>query len=315
MKTKFVLFLTLVLVIFVTSCATAKNLFGKNASKEEKQYKKITDIEKLQSKNNAAKMDKIAVLASGVNHALNKVTNREPAVDVAQDINRRVESLAGKPPLEAEIEMWEMIDNLTTENKLLKKKGVEDLKKQDGEIQQIQSKANQLINLKNSEIDVYKELASSTAMKADSLQTELNDYEGWFGLKAVGKGLWRFIKSMTWFLVGGSVLFIILRFAAMSNPIAASVFEIFERVVSWLINTIAVVFPKALKLSGTVSNKTYNVARSILKKIIDNLQSLKNVQSRSGTDITLRELFVELDRVMDDAEKDEVEKIKKELGY
>lgn len=315
MKTKFVLFLTLVLVIFVTSCATAKKIFGKNASKEEKQYKKITDIEKLQSKNNADKMDKIAVLASGVNHALNKVTNREPAVDVAQDINKRVESLAGKPPLEAEIEMWEMIDNLTTENKLLKKKGVEDLKKQDGEIQQIQSKANQLINLKNSEIDVYKELASSTAMKADSLQTELNDYEGWFGLKAVGKGLWRFIKSMTWFLVGGSVLFIILRFAAMSNPIAASVFEIFERVVSWLINTIAVVFPKALRLSGTVSNKTYNVARSILKKIIDNLQSLKNVQSKSGTDITLKELFVELDRVMDDAEKDEVEKIKKELGY
>ena len=315
MKTKLVLPLLLIPLIFVTSCSTIKGIFGKNASKEDKQAGKIEAVQKAQNQNNSSKMEQVAVLASGTDYALNKVTNKEPAIDVAQDINHRVQSLAGQPDLDAQKEMWKTVDNLTSSNATLRAQGVKDLDKKDKEIKILQDETKILLAAKDVEIDKYMKLSAATAMKADTLQVELNDYQGWFGLKAVGKGLWQFVKSMTWFLLGGSIIFIVLRFASMSNPIAASIFSVFEHMVSWVINTISVLFPKAINMAGHVSQDVYKSSQLLLKKIVDSLQNLKELQTRLGHDVTLKELFVELDKSMDASEKEAVAKVKKELGY
>ena len=135
------------------------------------------------------------------------------------------------------------------------------------------------------------------------------------GLKAVAKGLFQFIKTSAWFLVGGSVIFIILRFASMANPVAASIFGVLENIASWGIHVISTLFPKALSLAGTVSKNVYNDSQVLLKKIVDNIQNLKQLQTKLGHNLTLEELFTELSASLSPSEKTVVDNLKKELGY
>lgn len=310
--------LTLIVIcglVVTTSCSSVKGIFGKSSSQETKQAGKIDNVQKAQKRNADAKMDNVAVLASGTGYALDKVENGELAVDIAKDLNKRVESLAGKPDLDAEKEMWKLIDNLTSSNATLRAQGIKGLEKKDLEIKLVQEETRTLLTAKDLEIDKYMRLSKDNALLADTRKAELSEYQGFWGLSAVGKGLWQFVSTLAWWLLGGSVVFFILRFASMSNPIAASIFGVLEHMVSWVINTIAVIFPKALNMAGTVSKDLYNSSQALLKKIIDSLQNLKDLQTKLGHDITLKELFVELDKSMDANEKEVISKIKKELGY
>lgn len=315
MKKTLVLPILLVLLLTTTSCENLKGVFGKSSTKENKQATKVEDVQKAQVKNDKTKMDNVAILASGTDYALNKVTNKEPSVEVAQDINKRVVSLAGKPDLKAEKEMWETIDNLTSSNVQLRLKGVRELEKKDLEINRLQVESKLLNEAKDAEITKYMKLAEVTARNADTTKAALDEYKGWFGLKAVFLGMKQFFFTSMWILLGIAIVFVILRFAASANPVAASIFGIFEQVVAWIINTISVMFPKALHFAGTVSKEAYDQTSKLLKKLVDNIQSIKEIEKKTGKDITLKEVLVELDKSMNDDEKDLIKKIKKELGY
>lgn len=308
-KSLFSLFLIASLTL--TGCSTIKGIFSKNATKEAKQANKIQLVEDKQTANLRAEMNQVGVLASGTDYALNKITNKEPPVAIAQDINKRVLSLAGTPNIEAEKEMWKIVDTLLID----KLQGITLLAKKDSEIDALQRKDKQLQTEWVREIDKYKSLAADTALKADALQQSMDKMNSWFGLGAIFYGLKRLIVSIAWILGIGSVIFLILRFASASNPIAASLFSVFSRIGSWVINTIEVIVPKALEKSGQVSKKIYDEMALVLKKIVDNIQSIKVIEQKTGKDITLKEVLVELDKSMDQAEKDIVNKIKKELGY
>jgi hypothetical protein len=315
MKTTLLLPLFLVLMLFTTSCDTLKGVFGKKSLAETKQATKIEDVQKAQVKNDKAKMNQVAVLASGTEYALNKVTNKEPPVVVAQDINNRVMSLAGKPDLDAEKEMWKTVDDLTSQNANLRVTGLKELVKKDKEISDIQTESKVLVEAKDVEIKNYMDLAEKTARNADTTKAALDEYKGWLGLKAVFLGLKQFLFTSMWIVLGLVVVFIVLRFASMSNPIAASIFSIFERVGSWCINTISVLAPKALDKAGQVSVELYNQSHLLLKKLVDNIQSIREIEKRTGKDITLKEVLVELDKSLDSNEKAIIDKLKKDLGY
>ena len=315
MKNQFILAILVASALFGTSCSTIHGIFGKTASKEQKKADEIALVEKSQGQNTDAKIKQVAVLASGIDYSLLKITNREPAVSVAQEINRRVESLSGKPDLEAEKEMWKIVDDLLSQNVALKSEGKTELEKKDKEIGSIQQETKNLAAQKDADINKFVKLSEATAQKADVLKSELDDYKGFFGLKAVAKGLFQFIKTSAWFLVGGSVIFIILRFASMANPVAASIFGVLENIASWGIHVISTLFPKALSLAGTVSKNVYNDSQVLLKKIVDNIQNLKQLQTKLGHNLTLEELFTELSASLSPSEKTVVDNLKKELGY
>lgn len=298
-----------------TSCSSVKGIFGKSSSEETKQSDKIDNVQKAQKRNADAKMDNVAVLASGTGYALDKVENGELAVDIAKDINKRVESLAGKPDLDAEKEMWKLIDNLTSSNATLRAQGVKGLEKKDKEIKLVQEETRALLSAKDLEINKYMKLSKDNALLADTRKAELSEYQGFWGLSAVGKGLWQFISTVTWWLIGGSILFIILRFASMSSPIAASIFSIVERIASWGINLITTLAPKALEKAGAISKTAYDNMSLVLRKIVDNIQNIKQLEAKTGQPITLKELLNELDKSMDMKDKEIVTKIKKDLGY
>jgi hypothetical protein len=85
--------------------------------------------------------------------------------------------------------------------------------------------------------------------------------------------------------------------------------------VAWIIRAISYIFPKALTFAGHVSSSLYSSSQLLLQKIIDNIQNLKQIEQKMGHEITLKELFVELDKSMDVAEKKAIAEIKSKLGY
>jgi predicted RND superfamily exporter protein len=309
------LIITTFCLIVLTSCTTVKGIFGKSSSKELKQSNKIEQVQQAQNKNTQSKLEQVSVLASGTDYALNKVTNREPNVDVAQDINKRVLSLSGQPNIEAEKEMWKLVDNLTSQVSEERKKGEKSLEKKDKEIQKLQTESKDLLSEKDKEIAKYMKISQDTALLADKRKQELDDYQGWFGLKAVGKGLWQFITSMAWIIGGMALLYLILRAFASTNPVVGAIFSIVEQIAAGFIKIIQGIAPKASEFAKLVPQTKFNSYRQTLDKLIDVIELLKDSQKRIGKDYTLNEVLIEFSKVMNDDDKERVEEVKKNNGW
>ena len=313
---KLLLPICLSIILLVSGCSLFESSANKASKNEAKGRAKIADVEKAQADNNVQKLDNIAGLAYGTDYALSKISNPPPReVTVARDINQRVVSLAGSPTVEKMKEMQETIDKLVSQLEKERIEGKKRLDNKDEEISALQDEGKALAAAKESEIKKYMDQAAAAAAKSDEYKTKLNEMDKWFGLGAVWYGIKRLVVSLAWILGIGSIIFIILRFASLSNPIAASLFSIFERVASWGINLITTLVPKALDKAGAVSKIAYNKMSLVLSKIVDNIQNLKQLEAKLGHDLTVKELLVELDKTMDVSEKDVISKIKKDLGY
>ena len=313
---KSVLIILMVLVLVPsTGCKTIKGIFGKNSVNIEKQSQKIDTVDEKIVINTKDKLDQIGLFSYGVSYTLNSVTNRSPEVNIAKDLNLRISSLSSTPAIEQMKVMQDTIDNLLSNLETERTKGKKQLIQFDQTISKIQIYSGLLISQKDLEIKKYMVLSADTALKTDQLQQELNDYAGWFGLKAVGKGLWQFTKTSMWFLLGGGVLFIVLRIFASANPIAGAIFSVMGVIGGYIIKAVGGLVPRAVEFSGNIATSAYKESKLLLTKIVDSLQILKNLQDKLGRDITLRELFIELDKSMDMKEKEVIDKVKKELGY
>ncbi len=300
-------------LILLNGCA----LFGGGSAikKEEVNRAKIVTVENKIADNATAKVDNIASLAFGTDYALSKVTNPPIAVSVARDMNQRVVSIAGSPTIDKMKEMQEVIDKLTSTLATEREKGKLLITVKDANIAALQHEARLLSDARDDEIRQYMAEAKQAAAVSDGYKKTVDQMDNWGGIGAIWYGIKKLVIKMAWFLGIGSILFLILRIASISNPIAGAVFGIFEQVVAWGINAIKVVFPKALSFAGHVSADVYDAGQSILKKIVDNIQNLKAMEEKLGHDLTLKELLVELNNSMNPVEKEEIAKIKKELGY
>lgn len=304
--------IVLTLIVSLTGCASVKGIFGKSSKKEAKQADKIETIVQKQAANDHYSVNQIAALSYGVGYSLNKLTNEVPReVSVAKDLNGRILTLSGMPSLEDMKEMEKVVDTLRTN--LVE--GRKLLAKRDKEIQLLQSEKESLTLQKDEAVKKYMDIAESTARSNDKNKADLDEYHGWFGLKAVFLGMSQFVKTSMWVMLGGAVLFIVLRFASQASPVAAAIFGIFEQIVAGGIKMVEWAFPKAINFAGHVTKGSYEQVSSLLKKLVDNIQSIKEVEKRTGHDITLKEVLKELDKSMDTKEKEFVDKIKKELGY
>lgn len=306
------LLLYFALTLSLTGCSTVKGVFGKSSKQEAKQSDKIESLIQAQSANQNYSVNQIASLSYGVDYSLNKILGEVPKeVLIAKDLNGRILTLSGMPSLESIKEMENIVDSLRT-NVI---QGQRLLAKKDKEIKTLQDEKENLIQQKDDAIKKYMEISKSTAMQSDKNKADLDEYHSWFGLKAVYLGMSQFVKTSMWVLIGILILFIILRLASQVSPVASAIFGLFEQIVAGGVKGVQVLFPKALNFAGHISKEAYNQVSSLLKKLVDNIQSIKEIEKRTGHDITLKEVLVELDKSMDSNEKELVKKIKKELGY
>lgn len=302
-------------MIMVAGCGLlGKNsgTYGKASAQEDKQKAKVEQIDQSMSKNNAAKLELIGQYAYGVGYSLSKYdTYTNVSVQVADDLNTRIVSLSPNPSIEEIEEMRTLVNMLLTNNA----KATKLLKQKDDDIAALQNEQKVLLSEKDKEIKKYMDLANATAGKADQYKATLAEMDSFWGGSAIWYGLKKLFTKLAWTLGICGVLFIVLRFASMSNPLAASIFSIFSRMGSWVINTVEFLLPKALEKAGQVSKAVYDKSRGILTKIVDNVQNLKQLETRLGHDLTVKELLTELEKSLDVNEKDEIAVIKKELGY
>lgn len=301
-------------LLVLTSCAifTTKGRAGKA---EETSRARIVNVEGQIVANTTEKLDTIAGLAYGTDYALSKVNDPPREVVVARDINQRVVSLAGSPTVEKMKEMQETIDKLVSMLATERDEGKARLNEKDEAISALQTQTKLLSSAKDSEIRKYMLTAQEAAASADAYKSALQEYQGWFGLKAVFKGLWQFLKSSMWILGIGSILFLVLRMVAMSNPIAASVFSIFNIIGSWAVNAIKLLVPKAVEMAGHTANGVFNIYKSTMWKLVDGIQIIKDRAAAKGQAPNLNEVLDEVSKSMNTDEKAIIEEIKKALNW
>jgi hypothetical protein len=316
MKTiKYISIVLLVVVGLLTGCAPVAKIFGKSSAKESAAKTKIEKVDTLLSGNLKDKMSEIANLNYGVGYALDKETNASKNVNVAKDLNSRSLSVSGVPSLDDMKKMKQMVDDLTSQLQAEKERGQAELESKDKEIGEIQNAARELEEQKDLEIKKYMTLAESTANKADAAQAQLNEMDKWLGLGAIWYGLKHLITRLAWILGIGSILFIILRIASISNPIASGIFGIFDQIGSWGVHVIQVLVPKAVSLAGNVSTAVFNSYKSTLTKIVDAIQMAESNATAAGKTATIQDALNEVTKTMSSSEKDIVDDIKKALNW
>ena len=313
MKKFLTTFILIASLTILSSCTLFSN--GPATTKEEKGRAKIENVDNQLSANIANKLNVIGELAYGTDYALGKMTNPPIEVSVARDMNQRVESIAGSPSVENMKEMQRTIDKLTSALEMEQKEGKILLDIEDKKLTALQNETTELISKKEAEVQNYMTVAQLAASKSDVLKVELNKMDAWGGFGAIWYGVKSLIVKSMWAIGISGVLFIVLRIFAASNPIAGAIFSIFNVVGGYVIKAIGAVVPKAIEFSGHIATSAYTDMKGILTKIVDNVQSLKDMQTKLGHDITLKEVFGELDKSMDTVEKDVIDKIKKDLGY
>lgn len=315
---KYLISLVCILSISILTSCSIFTANGRAVKKEATGRSKIVNTEARIAANVADKLDAVATLAYGTDYALSKVNEPPKEVSVARDMNQRVMSLAGSPSIDKIKEMQVTIDDLTSKLATEQETGKKRLNDKDDEIASLQAQTKVLDQERDIEIKKYMQIAQDAAAVSDAYKNQLNKMDEWLGLGAVFYGLKKFFISSMWILGIGSVLFLVLRFASMSNPIAGAIFSIFNIFGSWVVHAIQAIFPKALELAGNTATEVFNTYKSTMKKIIDGIQTLKERQAATGDPnkkFTLDELMDELSKTMGDNDKKLVTEIKREIGY
>ncbi len=309
-------FIVAAMLIILSGCATTEKIFGKKASAEADAKASVVNVETLLGANLKEKLEQVANISYGVGYALGKEANPSQAVEIAKELNSRAASLTGAPTLEEMKKMKQMIDDLTSELATERERGSKALEDKDSEIYGLQLKSKLLVEAKDKEIQKYMKLSQDTALKADAMQSKLDDMNSFFGFGAIWYGLKKFVISMSWIIGIGSIIYLVLRFASMSNPLAASIFSIFDTIMSWCVNMIKVLAPKALEVAGQTATRVANGYRDAMTKMIDNIEALKEMQKRDPSKkFTIDEFLDELSKSLDTTEKAMVDKIKRDIGY
>lgn len=310
----FISTIILCIIMMAAGCETFTSS-GKAGKAEQRGRATIAQIDDQKDANTSKKMESVSNFAFGLDYDLRKISNPPIEVEVALDLNTRILTLSGSPSLDRMKEMRVLVDKLTSDLEKEKAQGKKLLEEKDSEIVAIQGESKALIELKDSAVKHYMDTAASAAAQADGFKAQIDDLNSYWGLGAVFYGIKRFLVRFVWTFAIIAILFVILRFAAASNPIAASIFSVFEIGVSWVVQGIKTLFPKAMEFAGHTSTVTFNAYKNCMVKIIDSIQLVKDRASKSGKEATLQEAMDEVSKSMDLSEKKLVDDIKTQLNW
>jgi len=275
-----------------------------------KQEKKILSTAEEMAANEESQKNQVSMLAAGTQYSLNQVTNPSVQVKTAQKLNERIVSIVGAPNLDDLQKIHQIVDYLNSEVDKEKSKGASLLASKDKEITKVQKEAKQLEAKYDSQIEQLKDKIRTIAKTSDDKQATINQMSGFMGLNAVFWGLKTFLfTSLTWVIVF-AMIFLILRIASATNPIAAAAFSIFNIIGSFVISLIKGLTPKAFDLSHLVKTNEMIKYKTTLTKIVDVVQEFRVKENeKEGDDFSLNDFLTKLSIEMDQKDKDLVEEI------
>ena len=310
-------FVFLSIFLFTTSCSTitpAKQETGNQKALNAQEKKAEKTLEKLE-KNAENKSIQTSILAAGTQYSLSQVTNPPVEVQTAQALNERLISIVGTPHLDELQKIKLIVDLLNSEVSEERKKGEKLLSQRDQIIVLLQKEKVDLKTIYETQVSVLTDKAKEVAKTADENQATINTMSGMFGLNAVFWGLKKFFFNFLTFIVVFGVIFLILRVLSTVNPIAATAFSIFNLLGSVVLNTVKSLTPNAVNLCKLVPQSEHNKYKDTLDKIVDTVEELKRKGELLQKDILLSEVLVELDKSMNQSDKDCVEELLKNQNW
>jgi hypothetical protein len=312
MKTKYLNYLLLFLLLIPLTSCTVPSIFGNKSKKIQAQATKVEKVDKQLNQLSDEKLKQISSYSYGVDYSLNKITNSIPLeVEVAKDLNQRILTISGNPLIDKIKEMEQMVNDLTSQLDTERKRGQLELNSKDNEILKIQSSYLELQAQKQKELDKYINLSKETALAADTYKSSLDQLEGNWGLNAIWYGVKKFLSRIFYVIIVLVVLYLVLRVFAASNPIVGSIFSVVEMMVAWCINLLKAIAPKAVNFSNLVIKETFDVHYETLKQIIDAIQNIKI--NKPEEKLSMDELCSTFK--LTEEESKVVDDIKKELNY
>ena len=304
----------IVLTVLLASCSVLKPTKQVDTSQKAliKQEKVIEQVNENIARNDKNKKIETSSLATGVQYSLNQVTNPPVQVATAQALNERVISIVGSPHLDEIKRIKATVDLLNSEIAEERKRGQAELDTRDAVITALQKEKIDLKEKYDTEVTDLSNQAMGIAKAADNNQATLNSMSGMFGLNAVFWGIKKFFFSMLTFILIGGVLFIILRLLSVMNPVAAAVFSVFSMVGSVLITILKSLTPNAISMAGLAPSSALTKYKTVLTKVVDVIQSMKERNSYMGdtqTKMDLTEVLSKLSHEMNDDDKSLIDEI------
>lgn len=264
--------------------------------------------------NSDKKISEIATMAHGVDYSLSKVpaTNTTHEVTTAKEINQRVISIAGSPKVDELARIKLMVDLLNSEIAKERERGTKLLQQKDVEILYVQTKSDALDANLNKKIGELASTAKKQAEIADDNKVIIDNVNQYFGLGAVFYGVKRFITSCVVGILIFGVIFLVLRLLAASNPIAATVFSVFNIIGAAIIHIIKGVAPKSLNFSGFSASAELEKYKTTLSKLIASIEEIR-AMADAGKPITVADLLQHFDTELDRSDKDLIKELKTKL--
>lgn len=307
MKRVFIVLISLILlgckIPVKSQVDTAQNILNKQ---ERKIDLTLSDIEKV----DAAKKQQTATLTAGIQHSLQQITNPPIQVDTAKALNERVVSIIGSPHLDEIKRIKATVDLLNSQVAEERKRGEELLSQRDKIIVELQKQNIQLKEKYDDQLWDLNDKAKVLAKESDSKQATIDSMGGMFGLNAVIWGLKRFFFSTLTGILIFVVIFVVLRVLSMTNPVAASIFSIFNMIGSMVIATVKALTPNAVSMSKFVDAHEYNRYKETLDIIVDTIQEyIVKEKEFPEKQYKLSEVLTNLRGIMDQKHKDVIEEL------
>ena len=281
-----------------------------------KEEKKVDNTLAEMEKNDKSKKVQTSVLAQGIQHSLNQVTNPPVQVETAKSLNERVVSIVGSPHIDEIKRIKATVDLLNSALEEERKKGEELLSQRDEIINKLQKEKSDLNQKYDDQLWQLTDKAKEVAKEADQNKAVLDSMSGMFGLNAVFWGLKKFFVSAMTAIIIFVVVFVLLRILATVHPAAGAAFSIFNMIGSAVISVIKALTPKAFEMSNFASKDKVDEFKSPLVKIVDVIQELKEKQKESPKKVfELAEILKRFDKEMDSSEKDLIDELLKELKW
>lgn len=281
-----------------------------------KEEKKVDNTLAEMEKNDKSKKVQTSVLAQGIQHSLNQVTNPPVQVETAKSLNERVVSIVGSPHIDEIKRIKATVDLLNSALEEERKKGEELLSQRDEIINKLQKEKSDLNQKYDDQLWQLTDKAKEVAKEADQNKAVLDSMSGMFGLNAVFWGLKKFFVSAMTAIIIFVVVFVLLRILATVHPAAGAAFSIFNMLGSAVISVIKALTPKAFEMSNFASKDKVDEFKSPLVKIVDVIQELKEKQKESPKKVfELVEILKRFDKEMDSSEKDLIDELLKELKW
>ncbi len=298
--------------IILSGCAVLRGTKANTVSQTAiiKEEKKALDIDKAIQNNSNEQLKQTAAYAYGVGYSLNQVQNPSVEVITAGRMNDRVVAIVGAPNLKESERIRKLVDYLNSEIENERSKGEKILIEKDKEITALQTQKSELEKKYDAQIEKLIAQSKEVAKKSDEKQTTLDSMSGLMGLNAVFWGLKKFFfTTLTWIVIF-AIIFLILRIASATNPIAAAAFSIFNIIGSFIISLFKTLTPQAFSLCSLVKTNDMVKYKTTLTKIVDVIQEFKVKEDlKDGDEFSLNDFLTKLSIDMDQSDKNTVNEI------